>query len=484
MARKTIFSVGMEWPVDDVTEFSFSKNISLLDADIVVFTPCISTNGGSYDVETYLGKLCYGDSSSFQLKESIDHWRREIKDAYDAGKTVFIFLDELLEVYVATGENKYSGTGRNRQTTRIVTLINNYKALPIDLGPVNTTGSAMKLTKEGSVISGYWKDFGNLSKYKVLLKQDTKAPIVVTKSGDKPVGSIIRGKSGGNLVLLPYFSFDGEEYTVESKESETGLEWTETAVKAGKRLVAHLVEIDKCLRENFNRTPVPDWAKDRAFISSKEKELHGQLLILETQIEKLAVKKETVITNLNESGYLRGLLYENGPALESAIIDGLKILGFSANNFKNDQSEFDVVFESDEGRLLGEAEGKDSKPISIEKLRQLEMNIHEDFSRDEVTSPAKGVLFGNAYRLLDLPQRADYFTEKCMTAAQRSGYALIRTPDLFFAVKHVIDTGDQNFARDCRLSIVNTAGDVVIFPIISSSGCEGVQEVAESANKS
>jgi hypothetical protein len=48
-----------------------------------------------------------------------------------------------------------------------------------------------------------------------------------------------------------------------------------------------------------------------------------------------------------------------------------------------------VVFESEEGRLIGEAEGKDNKAINVDKLRQLSMNIHEDIQREEVTTPAK-----------------------------------------------------------------------------------------------
>ena len=56
-------------------------------------------------------------------------------------------------------------------------------------------------------------------------------------------------------------------------------------------------------------------------------------------------------------------------------------MGFVASPYKEANSEFDVVFESAEGRLLGEAEGKDSKAISVDKLRQLVMNIHEDLQR-------------------------------------------------------------------------------------------------------
>ncbi len=470
MSKKSIFSVGLEWPIEEVTEISFSDHISLLDADIIVFNPVVPDYPYYYGRDEYLGKPCLDDSNSFALKETLDHWKREIKEAFEAGKTIFIFLSSVQEVYVATGDKTHSGTGRNQKTTRIVTLINNYKAVPMDLAPVNTNGTAMKLTKEGSLIAAYWQDFGSLSTYKVILKQDIKSPSVTTKSGDKPVGSIVRGKSGGSLVLLPYFGFHLDEYSSESEDSESGYVWTQEAVQAGKRLLSHLVDIDKALKDNFDRTPMPQWAKNQIYLSSKERELQGGLLVVENKLEELTQEKEALITKLHEAGYLKGLLYEKGPALEIAIIESLKILGFTASNYKDSESEFDVVFESQEGRLLGEAEGKDSKAINIDKLRQLEMNIHEDFARDEVSAMAKGVLFGNAYRLTELATRGEYFTDKCLTAAKRSGFALVRTPDLFFASKHVLETQDEEFAAQCRKVIIETSGSAVTFPDIPLSG--------------
>ena len=80
---------------------------------------------------------------------------------------------------------------------------------------------------------------------------------------------------------------------------------------------------------------------------------------------------------------------------------------------------------------LGEAEVKDSKAINIDKLRQLEMNIHENLERHEVNTPAKGVLFWNAYRLQELGERSEFFTTECVSAANRSQTALVRTTDLF-----------------------------------------------------
>jgi hypothetical protein len=121
MAAKRMLSVGFELASDDVTDSDFEANISLLDWDIVLFKPVIDSHL-EYSSDDYQGKPSLSDSASFRLKEQCDHWRREIKDAADSGKTVIVFLSELQEVYVDTGERRYSGTGRNQKTTRIVSL--------------------------------------------------------------------------------------------------------------------------------------------------------------------------------------------------------------------------------------------------------------------------------------------------------------------------------------------------------------------------
>ncbi len=93
-------------------------------------------------------------------------------------------------------------------------------------------------------------------------------------------------------------------------------------------------------------------------------------------------------------------------------------------------------------------------------------NIQEDFARDEVSEHAKGLLFGNAFRLSPVNERAKFFTEKCVSAAKRVGAALIRTPDMFGPAKYLKENSlDTDYAEKCRKAIFIAAGDVVIFPI-------------------
>jgi hypothetical protein len=142
----------------------------------------------------------------------------------------------------------------------------------------------------------------------------------------------------------------------------------------------------------------------------------------------------------------------------------LQILGFSAEPFADSESEFDVVFTSVEGRFIGEVEGTDSRPINIDKLSQLERNIQEDFARDTTTEFARGVLFGNPGRLLDPAERTNWFTEKCISGAKRTGITLVTTPGLFRIVQYLQETRNDAFAQMCRKAFLDGSGRVAEFP--------------------
>jgi hypothetical protein len=470
MARK-ILTVGVDLASDEVAEEDFESKASLLDWDIVLFRPSIEPWISRR--EQYLGKPSLSDSESFQIKEACEHWRREIKQAVESGKTVVVFLSELTEVYIDTGRREYSGTGRNRATTRIVDLFSNYKSLPVDLQPINSSGTSVKLVAKGAeLFAPYWAEFGPLSEYKVLLQTANHPPILQTKSGERTVGVCVRSKSsGGAFVCVPDIDFYRSEF-LEITDDDEGTRWTPAAHQFCARLIASVVALDAALRSSGEVTPEPAWASEPNFALASEIELRSQLLEVETRLEQAQRQKEEVQRQILDAGSLRGLLYEKGKPLESAIIAALTLLGFEAKPFQESGSEFDVVFESSEGRLIGEAEGKDSKPINVDKLRQLAMNLHEDLQREEVTVPAKGVLFGNPYRLLHPTERTEPpFTDKCVAAAVSNGTALIETRQLFVAAQYMIRAKDIAYAASWRSAVLKGTG-LLSLPVPPGPGDE------------
>lgn len=467
---KSIISIGFDIPGYDDQCLRLDSDQSLLDYDIIIFTPQISGTF-SYSQTQFKGKPWLDESNSFNLKEKSERWRQELTSAFDHGKTIIIFLPPYEEVYVATGDHSYSGSGRNRVTTTHVEAFYNYGMIPLSFDELTSAhGREIKPSKDLGLLTTYWKEFGAISEYQVyfdsasLFPSASLLPLLETKAGKRTVGGLVREKpdSGkGTFVLLPKLEYDEEQFQTERKD---GLYWNKKGLEFGAKLISAVVEIDKALNSEKQKTPTPDWVKNKEFRIQNESVLERKVEKLTSQIELLQDQKRTTLAELDNEGSSRRLLFETGPALEDAILDALGALGLKADRYKDAESEFDAVFTWSSHRFLGEAEGKDSKAINVDKISQLERNINEDYERDEVTDRAKGILFGNAFRLQKLSERGDFFTEKCITSAKRLGIALVRTPDLFFIARYVKESGDKEFSQKCIEAILAAEGIVVVFP--------------------
>lgn len=486
---KTIFTVACEIPGGFGEYVDFNSKTSLLDAGFVVFRPCLIYNdsmdlNNHYDsyisryfdnsnrLKTYQGKPSLPDDSSFQLREAIIHWRRELNDFIISGGTVFMIMSSFEQVYVNTGEKEHSGTGRNRQITEIVSPLSNYDLLPLSAEIVESKGTSMILSSGELLLKEYWQEFGDESEYHVHIK-DSKLlnPLVTTSTGNRVVGAIFQSKSGGALVTLPWVEFNRQEFYAYDPEGEST--WTPEAMEWGTKYVNALKSLDGAIRSRSRATLIPQWAKDEKFRTRNETELSEELLRTQTNISALERQRDKIHERLESAGYLKPLLFEQGSALETAILEAMRLMGFTASRYRENDSEFDSVLECPEGRCIGEAEGRDKKPISIDKMRQLEVNILEDLDRDEVAQPAKGILFGNANRLTPPSDRSDeHFTPKCLTAAQRNGSALIRTCDLFEVARALADNPNDGFATSCRQAIFDAAGEIVKFPAVPATELE------------
>ncbi|UGX96443.1 hypothetical protein G6321_00015390 [Bradyrhizobium barranii subsp. barranii] len=423
----------------------FRSSASLLDYDIILFRPDIASFTA---FDSYQGLPSYGDDESFELRRVSEHWRLQIREAFDHGKTIVVFLPPEQIVFIASGTHEYKGKTRIRH----VESYSSFHSIPVDLKSTNASGREMTLTPKGSdALKTYWSEFGAESEYNVTWDASKPGTCLTTRVGNKGVGAIMRSKtSRGALVLLPDLDFDSDKDGDQS--------WSTAGKRFTQRLLSSIVELDKALKASSAVTPAPSWATDPSYSTEHEKSVLSELIEAERAIESAQKHRDEVAEKAKAAGHLRALLYETGKILEHAIIEALKVLGFSASSYREGDSEFDVVFECPEGRLMGEAEGKDTKAINIDKLRQLSLNIHEDLNRDEVKSPAKGVLFGNGYRLTAPASRGVQFTEKCIMAAKSTSTALIATTELFKAAHYLSDHKNPEYAELCRRALLQDSG--------------------------
>src|SRR6478735_2320077 len=202
-------SVGFEIPGNSVDFVDFKSSKSLLDADTIVFAP----NIGSYSYyERYESKPRMSDEDSARLVSDADHWRRELVIALESGKTVFVFMVGAPDVWVFSGRKEYAGTGRNARVSNIVVPFDPYSSIPLPglVGLVQRrTGERIKPTGQLGLSAPYWQEFGPCTTYEAYLEKPIGSAALVTQTGEKMVGGIVRFKNWkGSVVLLPPPDFD------------------------------------------------------------------------------------------------------------------------------------------------------------------------------------------------------------------------------------------------------------------------------------
>lgn len=468
--QRSIATIGYEIPGNSNLLLDFSSRKSLMDYDIILFSPIIPYyQRSSVDDGYYQGKICYGESGSFKLSGDLEHWRNELTNALNAGKTVFFLLSDKEEFFADTGRRTYSGTGRNRSTTINVAPGNNYELLPTSIGSI-CSGSGKQIVFSGpSSFKGLYERFKENLQYRLYLENTPKSEVIFTGKDKSKILGFVMKVGGGNFVALPFIDYDEDAFT-ETKKDKKGEEetyWTREAVKFGSDLTQSILEIDAAIQNYSDKTPPPSWANDKKYLTKKEKEMLNKITKNSETIKQLTDINIRLQSDVEEEGLLKNLLYEQGKQLERAVSKALGILGFSAEGYNDGELEMDQIIVGPEKiRCIGECEGKDSKDINIDKLRQLVESMNADSYRDEVAERASGILFGNAQRLVEPGSRTLDFTDKCKKSAQREKIALVRTVDLFRVTKYLDETINEVFKKACRDAIYKSFGGVVQFPKI------------------
>lgn len=462
--EKQIFTVGYIIPTFDENYVDFYDGSSLMDADILLISPDSLAPRGDWVSFTTSDGGCYNVSTSQRYKQRISRLRKEVEDFLNAGKNVFVLLTNKEEYQLANSVS----SERKGQNTFHTEVHNNYAFLPINIGALTSASGKYIEFSGNSLFSDFYDKFKNNLEYQLYIENARDAQILFTgKEKTKILGAIFKAKSG-NLIVLPYINYDEDKFSeYKGKGEEKKPYWTDEATQFGNSLVKTLVDIDKSLRKGGDKTPPPDWTTEADFQLAQEQILQKDVEKKSKEIEKCISQKNELITKIDEEIKLRDLLFEKGKVLENAIIIALEILGYKAENYNDGNLELDHVITSPEGdRFIGEAEGKDTSAVNIDKFRQLAVNIQEDLQREEVEIPAIGILFGNGFRLTNPSKRAEQFTTKCINTAKLSNCVLMKTTDLFHVAKYIKESKNEDFAKNCRIAIKSSIGRIVEFPIL------------------
>lgn len=448
---KSIVTVNCELPTID-NYIGYSEGKSLIDYDIVLFEP---TFPYYQRIDFSAGGSCVALESGKRLLESVRHWKKELGLALKAGKTVFFLLNAYKVDQVAVSSN----SPRKGQRLYDTTQVTNYNILPINISVRNTRGK--RFSSQNSNFKGLYEAIKNVVEYQVIIESDVEEKTFVSSDGINVVGSCMSFTScSGHLVLLPHFDLSNMTERVDDKA-----QWTDEALRISHSVVGQMVELDSSIKNKTDVTPKPEWLdavelpKEALVIEGEIDEVKNKVLLLQQSIEEKVVAKSKLLKYAN-------LLFEKGILLEESITNTLGLMGYIVENYREGDLEIDhIIVGPSKIRMIGETEGKDTSAISITKFRQLESNINEDFEREVVDDPAKGILFGNGYRLQDPSAREGQFTEKCLKNAKRLGTALVRTSDLYDVALYLLNhPHDEEYKLKCRDALEKTTGEIVSFP--------------------
>ena len=433
---KTIITYNVDLP--DCRKIKDYENLSLYDADIVVIKPGLPNF------------LAADEKTRNSLIIKWVYWQQLFSDELDqliqSGRNIFVFLQKT-DAFPYYYESK----------SRVITSYHIISPLRRAVDFYDNKGDQIKFVNHPALIN-YWGSFNSISKYatyfKVRLGQvaSVSAEVdfkgcFVTKIPNFYVGGVLK-INNSNIILLP------------------NLQWE---LVRPDELLGHIIEIDKYLKRDNTKSIQPIWVNPLLFPLHKEINLEADITDNIHQQEELEKTRIVLEIELDHLRIYRELLFENGKRLEQAILQFLRLIGFTAERYLDADSEFDAVFSSPEGRFVGEAEGKDNAAIDITKFDQLSRNIDEDLKKDETRVAAKGVLFGNAFRVKPLDERGEFFTEKCINSAKSKNFCLIRTPDLFWISHYLLENpSDEKFMGKCRRKILLENGIVNLTDIIPS----------------
>ncbi len=451
---KSIAWVNIEAPSAQYC-IDYESDDSLRDFDIVVFSPKLPW----YDrIEFSGGGSCISIEGTSRFRKASSHWSRELKGALAAGKTVFLVLSAYEEDNGATGSTMSSRTSRTYNTA----AINNYALIP-GMPRVRNARGRQIIVKDPA-FKGLRDALSQILEYRVVFEGPTAMRTVFSAKDGTADGGVANSQDWpGSLVFLPHFDFDADEFT---ETSDAGKDiWSKKALGISHELVGQLLAIDRVLKGSAELTPPPNWLN--GFEKPKAvSQIEGEIADIDARLRNLRLQREDLSLRKADVLEYSHLLYETGKPLERAIEKTLRLLGYTVETLRIGDLEIDHVIVGPSGtRMIGESEGKDSSAIDISKFRQLESNIGEDFEREEVSQPAKGVLFGNGFRLSAPAARAEQFTQKSLTNASRLGSALIRTADLYAVAVHLLDhPEDDAFRATCRAALEGTVGGIVKFP--------------------
>lgn len=434
---------------DETKRSYFASDTSVFDFDAVIWDPAASfRNYNQYGRSTFQGLPSLSDNESVTFRADIARRRAEFKEFLETGRTVIAIVRPPQECYVATGEVEYSGTGRNRQRIRNLEKIDLWDALPV-AGLSLGIASGNRITIQGdTAIASFLRKYKSLVRYGAVFSWSAGTPFALVARTSRVVGSCVKTKAGGLLVLLPSLSLVAPTSRDDDDEDEDeGDEDPWLAV--APEVQTDLLEAVATMTSNAIRAH-PAWSlkyatADQALVRQEITKQESRVEAARTKLAKLVEKKDKADSK-------NQLFLGTGDVLASEVKETLELLGGRVTQPDPLRDDWKVAFP--EGNAVVEVKGV-SKSAAEKHAAQLEKWVAGEF--EETGVAPKGILVVNTWREVELSERTESdFPDQMIPYCESRGHCLITGLQLF-SIRVDVET-DPSRAAYWRATIMENSG--------------------------
>ncbi|MFN8442552.1 MAG: hypothetical protein U0175_17390 [Caldilineaceae bacterium] len=362
-----------------VTAVKFGSEDSALDYDMLVWAPNNVIDEYKSSSKKYRGCPSLDSDDSVAILRDGGRRKSEMLEMLKLGRTVVIFTPKPSVFYVDTGERRYSGTGRNRQTTIVVKDISLLSLLPIDIQTVDANGKSISFVG-GIKYSHFWNSNKDHLVYKAYFQNPNGNPIFTISNTDKVVGMHFQIHNG-HLLFLPDF------YTTQKMYSAIT-----------KNIIDSIIVMVEELKKDSGDFSIPSWAQ--FYKLPAEDQYKNELSLLETNLSELLLeinrKKEEII-RLEE---YKLLFSGTGKALEVQVRRIFLELGFEVS--EGAPGRDDLIIKHNDQVAVVEIKGV-NKSAAEKHAAQLEKWVSEYYANNGIRP--KGILVVNAFKDIPLSDR-------------------------------------------------------------------------------
>ena len=432
---KQIIGMGIKhFPFKDeqVNFYSSSDNVSLIDGDMILFSPKFF-NYPRYDQKTFDGKQLLTKDQSALFQDEFQYWQIEMEIAIKKKKTIFIFCEQPKRFYFHSGSHLYPDFFIGSLLLLDLQCLKRYRLI---------SGKEIKYYNTNTILKPLWEDFQKYFWHKIAFQKKYFSEDVYfvpknfnPKNEESEVfGGIIHTPSGGFVVVLPAINFKHSDFIKNHQCSKDDLQNVYDKKKLldfSNQLIQHIIQIDSTLKSYYTLTPTPSWFNYNKFQINTASKIEKDIKNLQVKIQKLDQNKIHLKNLLEREKVPYRLLFEKDRLLKEAVTICLKLIGFNTTSHHDKQLQFDMMCKSKEGMFLGEVESKKNKAIDIDKIDELIKKLEEYIRNTKSKTPLKGVLFGNGHRLEEPTKRPNQFTNECIQAAKQK-ILLLSTQQIYF----------------------------------------------------